>query len=228
MAAQAPRALPTDQAVRLRRPSWRDTRLLVGLVLVLAAVALGSRIVALADDTVPVYAARSALPPGTPLTSDDVVVARARITGTGGRYLDARQPLPADHVLLRQVGPGELVPVSAVGPASALVTRPVTVPLEGPLPAGLKTGALADVWASERATGSVVEAQYSAPRRIARAVEVFHVADGGASLSGSSGSSVEVLVDEEELPLVLDALANDARTAVLPVPGTAPSSGGEP
>jgi len=104
----------------------------------------------------------------------------------------------------------------------------VTVPLAGPPPAGLKTGALADVWASERATGSGLEAQYSPPKRIARAVEVFHVADDGGSLSASAGSSVEVLLDEDELPLVLDALANDARTAVVPVPGTAPGTGGEP
>lgn len=228
MAVQAPRALPAEPAARLRRPSWRDTRLLVGLILVLASVALGARVVALADHTVPVYAARGPLPPGTALTSDELVVARVRITGTGGRYLDARLPLPPDRVLLRHVGPGELVPLSAVGPASALVTRPVTVPLPGPPPAGLKTGALADVWASERGTGSGLEAQFSPPKRIARAVEVFHVADDGGSLSASSGSSVEVLLDEDELPLVLDALANDARTAVVPVPGTAPGSGGDP
>jgi hypothetical protein len=123
------------------------------------------------------------------------------------------------------VGPGELVPLSAVGPASALATRPVTVAAARPPPAGLKAGSLADVWASERATASGLEAQYSPPKRIARAVEVFHVADDGGSLTASSGSSVEVLLDEDELPLVLDALANDARTAVVPYPAPHPARG---
>jgi hypothetical protein len=230
MAVTAPRALPAEQAARLRRPSWRDTRLLVGLVLVLASVAIGARVVALADDTVPVYAARAALPAGTALSAENLVVARARITGTDGRYLEARDPLPPGRVLLRQVGPGELVPRSAIGSAAALTTRPVTVPIDGAPPAGLVTGALVDVWASERAPGSgaVAGVEYVTPKRIARGVEVFHVAAAGSSLAATSESSVEVLLDEDELPLVLDALANDARTAVVPVPGSAPRSGGEP
>ena len=85
---------PAASAARLRRPSWRDGRLLIGLVIVLASVALGARVVALADDTVPVYAARAELPPGTALTPDELVVVRARITGTEGRYLDAAAPVP--------------------------------------------------------------------------------------------------------------------------------------
>ena len=229
MSVTASTPLPSATAARLRRPSWRDGRLLVGIVLVLASVALGARVVALADDTVPVYAARTELPPGTALTPDGLVVARARITGTGVRYLEAASPLPAGRILLRHVGAGELVPLSAVGTVASLTTRPVTVPLDGAPPAGLVTGALADVWASERSPGSGAGApQYVAPRRIAREVEVFHVAEESGSLSAAAGSSVEVLLDETELPVVLDALANEARTAVVPVPGSAPGSGGEP
>jgi hypothetical protein len=228
MAGSASPAQPAVPAARLRRPSWRDTRLLVGVVLVLASVALGSRVVALADDTRPVYAARTTLPPGTTLTADALVVARAKITGTPGRYLAADRPIPVGQVVLRQVGPGELVPVSSLGAASALSRRPVTVPLDGPVPAGLVTGALADVWASERSRETAGGAQYAEPRRIAQGVEVFHVAADGGSLSAAAGTSVEVLLDESELSSVLDALANEARTAVVPVPGSAPAAGGDP
>ena len=34
--------VPTPKAARLQKPSWRDTRLLVGVLLVLAATVLGS------------------------------------------------------------------------------------------------------------------------------------------------------------------------------------------
>src|SRR5690625_6270708 len=40
---------------RVRRPSWRDPRLGVGVLLVAGAVALGSWTVSRADDTVTVY-----------------------------------------------------------------------------------------------------------------------------------------------------------------------------
>ena len=50
--------LPTPTASRVRAPSWRDSRLLVGLLLVLLSTVLGSVVVARADDRVPVYAAK--------------------------------------------------------------------------------------------------------------------------------------------------------------------------
>ena len=50
--------LPTPTATRLRRPSWRDSRLLVGVLLVLVSTVLGSVVVARADDRVPVYAVK--------------------------------------------------------------------------------------------------------------------------------------------------------------------------
>ncbi len=49
--------IATPKASRLQRPAWRDARLLVGVLLVLAAAVLGSLTVAAADDRVPMYAA---------------------------------------------------------------------------------------------------------------------------------------------------------------------------
>ena len=56
--------LPEPSAKRLQRPSWRDARLLVGVVLVLLGAAVGARIIASADDTVPMYAASTVIRPG--------------------------------------------------------------------------------------------------------------------------------------------------------------------
>src|SRR3954452_20167145 len=63
--------LPAPVAARLRRPGWRDPRLLVGVVMVAASVALGSWAVQSAQTTVPVYVARDALVPGQRLEPDD-------------------------------------------------------------------------------------------------------------------------------------------------------------
>src|SRR6478735_3788694 len=55
-------ARPT--AKRLQRPSWRDSRLVVGVLLVLVAATLGAKAVASADDRVPVWAATDDLVAG--------------------------------------------------------------------------------------------------------------------------------------------------------------------
>ena len=61
----------TTQANRLRRPTWKDSRLLVGLLLVLLSTALGGFVVSRAEDTVPVYAAKADLVPGQALGDGD-------------------------------------------------------------------------------------------------------------------------------------------------------------
>lgn len=206
-------------APRLRRPSWRDPRLIIGLVLLLTSVALGARVVALADHTEPVYAARGTLPTGTPLTTDALMVVRVRLAGTEAAYLDARRSLPPGQVLVRPVGSGEIVPLAAIAPAEALELRPVSIPIDGDPPAGLVSGGVVDVWASAKRR-EAVGGGYDEPERIARTVEVFDVRAPGTGLSSSRTGSAEVLLPFEELASVLDALANQARVVILPVPGS--------
>jgi hypothetical protein len=206
-------------AHRLRRPSWRDPRLVIGLLLLFTSVALGARVVALADHTEPVYAARATLPTGTALSAEALQVVRLRLTGTSAGYLAARRPIPAGQVLIRAVGAGEIVPLSALAPADTLQSRPVAIPVAGAPPAGLAAGGRVDVWSSAKRRDAV-GGGYDQPERIARMVEVFEVDRPDTGLSGSRSGSVEVLLPDDSLPLVLDALANQAQVVVLPVPGS--------
>jgi hypothetical protein len=197
---------------------------LIGLLLVFTSVAFGARVVAQADHTVPVYAARTTLPTGTPLTPEVLQVVRLRLTGTDASYLDARQSLPAGRVLLRTVGAGEIVPLASIATADQVRSRPVGIPIDGPPPAGLTAGALVDVWASAKRPDAV-GGGYAHPERIVVAAEVFHVDAPNTGLSASRSGSVQILLSSESLPPVLDALANDARVVILPVPGSATPGG---
>jgi hypothetical protein len=208
----------TPVAARLQRPSWRDPRLLIGLVLLLSSAAVGARVIASADHTQPVYAARSTLPSGTTLTADNLKVVHLRLTGTGAGYLDARRPIPRDQVVIRTVGAGEIVPLGAIAAASRLVSRPVAIPFDGPIPAGLAAGGLVDIWASAKQPDGA-GAGYAHPERIAQSVEVDDVSRPEAGLAGNRTASVQVLLPAESLAPVLDAMANDARVVVLPLPG---------
>ena len=83
-------ARPT--AKRLTRPSWRDSRLVIGVLLVLVAATLGAKAVASADDRVPVWAAADDLVVGdrveaSSLTRVDVLLADGSVP-----YLSADAP----------------------------------------------------------------------------------------------------------------------------------------
>lgn len=209
----------TATAPRLRRPGWRDPRLIVGLVLLFGSVAAGARLVAEAGQLKAVYAARTALPPGSALTVEVLRVVRVRVEGAGAGYLSADSPLPQGAVLTRTVGGGELIPMAAIGSAASLAVRPVVIPFEGAPPNGLVAGGRADIWAASAQTGSSRNG-FQAPRRIASEVEVFAVSAPGTGLNSVRSGSLEVLVSEQTLPELLDALANEARLSVLPVLGT--------
>ncbi len=243
MSADSPehwRSVPAEpRAARIQAPGWRNPRLLIGLLLVFSSIAVGARVMAAADRTAPVFAASRALPTGTVLSDSDLTVVRLRLTGTQAAYLDARKPIPAGRVLIRPVGEGELVPAAALVTASQLRMRPVSIPINGPLPSGLRAGGLVDVWASAKASsaGSASSADgtggtsgapsggYLDAQRIASSVEVSGVESESRSLSASSAATVQILVESRALPVVLNALANDAQIAVLPIPGVSPVAG---
>ena len=77
-------AVPARQ---LARPSWTDTRLLLGVLLVLGSVVLGARVVTSAQRTQPVWAASRDLPAGTVLRADDLKAADVRLGVEAPHYL---------------------------------------------------------------------------------------------------------------------------------------------
>lgn len=135
-------------AQRVQRAGWRDPRLWAGAAIVAVSVVAGARLLASADDTVPVWVARGDLAAGEPLTATDLTRHHVRFAdgddvsgyfgGTGA---------PPDGVLLRSVGAGELVPRSAVGSAaqSGTVQVPVSVDPEQ-VPPSVTAGSVVDVY----------------------------------------------------------------------------------
>lgn len=215
--------LPTPTATRLRRPGWRDPRLLVGVALIAASVALGSWVVTTAQRTVPVYVARDVLVPGVALTSAALVVADVRLADRADAYLRADEPLPDAAVLLRTVGAGELVPVAAVGSATDLQVRAVPVSLSGPPPRGLVAGSRVDLWftpgSGSRAVGDGGSDPDRLPHQLAAALTVSEVSSPDGAFASGGARTVHVLVPTGDLPTVLGALAGGGTVDVVPVPG---------
>ena len=140
----------TPAARRAAAPGWRDPRLWVGVAIVAVSVLAGAWAFGSSDDTVPVWAATTALPAGHRLTADDLTVRRVRFAAAGDRlpYLAADRQLPADAVLLRPVGEGELLPDAAIGgggEAAAAREVPISVAPDQ-VPRGVGVGDVVDVY----------------------------------------------------------------------------------
>lgn len=146
-------------ALRLRRPGWRDPRLWVGVVLVAGSVLLGARLLAGADDTTGVWAARVDLPAGSRLGAADLAVEQVRLDdATAAGYLPATAPVPDGLSLQRTVGAGELLPRAAIGEIADTVEVPIAVAPEQ-IPGSVRAGSVVDVYLlAPGAAGPALEA----------------------------------------------------------------------
>lgn len=199
-------------APRLRRPSWRDPRLLAGILIVLASVAGVVALVAAQDRTVPVYAADRGLPVGAELSPEDLRAVNVRLEDGAGRYLSAQSELPEDRLLIRAVEEGELLPASALAEADPEGRQPVTVEVTHELAAAVRPGSPADVWAARSSTGED-EAEV---QRIVSSAEVADIREPDTTLGGQQPRTLELLITAEEVPELLASTSSQTVLTVLP------------
>lgn len=218
--------LPKPTAARLHKPSWRDTRLVVGVVLVLLSMTVGAKAIAAADDTVPMYAAAASLVPGQPVTQGDVKRVDVQLGVDRHRYVAADHDIAPGTFALRDVRPGELLPSTALGPRSEVDLKPVSVLVEGGGAAQLTAGSVVDVWVNSRVPSSSAE-KYGKPEKTLEAATVARSPEAGASgLGATSGqTAVQVMVPEARVRELIAAIDQGAKITLVPVPGSPTRSG---
>lgn len=136
-------------AVRVSTPGWRDPRMWVGIAIVAASVLIGAKVIGGADESVPVWAAAGELGAGDSVSEGDLVQRRVRFAdeSDADRYLSAEEAPPADSVLLRGIGEGELVPRAALGGGGDERLTQVALAAESAaVPPSVVRGATVTVW----------------------------------------------------------------------------------
>ncbi|HRC40335.1 hypothetical protein [Nostocoides sp.] len=212
--------LPLPAAARLRRPSWRDTRLLSGIALVLLATALGAYGLRAADSRVPVYAAREVLVPGQRLTLDALVQVDVQLSGAKEAYLAVAGGLPSDGYVLREVRAGELIPRASVGPGELVEVSPLTIVVDQASAGALVVGSVVDVYANTPATQGTRDT-WEGPQRVLERVQVARLTSGSGFGAASGRSAVQALIPRDRVASVIALVDSGAKFTLVPVPGSA-------
>src|SRR3954453_24160946 len=107
---------------RVAKPRWLDLRLILGIVLVLAAVLLGAVVVSRARHTDRAVAVTRDLAAGTTLRAEDVHLVDAQLPDRDAYVGDTGDAI--GKLLTRPLSEGELLPATALGaqPAATTVT----------------------------------------------------------------------------------------------------------
>ncbi|MCQ9163043.1 MULTISPECIES: hypothetical protein [unclassified Arthrobacter] len=203
------------RAPRLAKPSWKDPRLFVGILLVLASVAGVVALVGGADRTVPAFVAKDGLVVGQGITEDSFAVVRVRLGDLEGKYLDPGAELPGHPVAVRMVPKGELVPASSIGGTDALDRKTASVTVSEPLPKQVVAGSHVDVWVAlpDDRNG------YREPVLMLPGAEVAALTDASTTLGSAKTTQLMVLVTDVQMPKFLGAVANKAKVSVVWNPG---------
>lgn len=215
--------LPVPKAARLQRPAWRDARLVVGVLLVLVSVAVGSAVVAAADDRSPVYAASRPLVPGQALEQDDLTRVDVQLGAQASGYLTAGQGLAPGRFVLREVAAGELVPAGAVGSKDQVSVQPLTLTIDAGAAAPLLIGSRVDVYVNPVDTGSsAVGKAFTGPELVLRGVSVSSLPRAANGLSGGTSGDrpVQVMAPTGAIKGLIAKVDLGARVTVVPVAGT--------
>ncbi|MBV7412388.1 flagellar biosynthesis protein FlgA [Dermabacteraceae bacterium TAE3-ERU27] len=198
-------------AKRLTPPGWRDPRLLVGVALVLVSIIGGVFYARQVASTIPVLVASRQLAVGEQAGAESFVVREMRLADSANNYFADYGDLPEGAILAVPVGPGELLPRSALVTPELLNLRPVAVRVDGPVAESVRKGARVELWHSQEGEAGA--------RRLVENASVSNVSL--AQGIGARGATVEVMLPQAQLPEVLTALAGKGRVDVIAVPGNA-------
>jgi hypothetical protein len=177
----------------------------VGVLLVAVSVVVGSRLLAAADDTIPVWRLTGDIQAGAEVAPTDVEVAHVHFddSSTAATYLAADSPLPAGLRAAHPLTSGELLAASSVDSEDVAVPRqlPLGVTAAG-VPTGLGTGDVVDVWAVPPP-----DAPASGSARVLQGVTVVGMSDAGPSGIASDRQVLVAVPEDVDLATALDELS---------------------
>ena len=204
-------------AVRSKKPKWTQFRFVAGVLLVIASVLTGAKIIAGADQSSIALVAARPLTAGMTISQSDVRPIKVRFYGDPDRYFSGN--IPPGYVMLRPIGEGELVPRTAVGLVSDLAAagsvpvRYVTVPItNGHFPPGVQRGDVVDIYSSTQGggTGATTSLLLSGVT-----VDRAPGPQSGGLGGGSAGGSVVLVIPEQRVTDMVIALQRSSLDIVL-------------
>lgn len=206
-------------AQRLQKPSWKDGRLIAGVLLVILAMLAGALTLKQFDSSVEVLRAKRTLLPGDSVAASDLEVVKVRIdNGRKGYFGTGKKPT---GTVLREVREGELVPTSAIGSAGEVNAKSIGLPVAGSQAAALVRGSVVDVWVARRTPGSTGTNDFQRPTKEVQRATVHRVPTSGSGLGVSSGGDqVYVLVPDAKVATIIESVNGGAKVTLIPAAGS--------
>jgi hypothetical protein len=182
----------SPSARRLQRPRWRDGRLLTGLVLILASVALGGHLIGSASKTTGWLSAARPLAAGHVLVAGDLKTVQAHLpAAASGRYFTSAPGSLVGKTLATPVQAGELLAAGALAQPGVAESRIVPVVVRAGRVPALAAGDRVDVYVLTKPTSQPSAATATQGREVRVLTAAVFVSE---DLLNSGDTSVQLRV----------------------------------
>jgi hypothetical protein len=200
---------------RLTRPRWLNVRVVGGILLVIAAVAIGARVIGASAQTTPVWAAGHNLAKGTVLAADDLTTVEVNLGDNENLYLTPSGASPVGMTVVSPLVAGELLPASAIEESGTgrIVAIGVT---PDHMPPGVAHGSTIDLYLTQG--GAVGAEDKATTQSIGQNLTVQSVtapATGGLSGATSNRYQVSVLLPADTADKLVRILPTGEAIVVL-------------
>lgn len=201
-------------ATRLRRPTVKDPRLVVGILLVALSVWLGVWAVDNAKDLSVAYVAAQPIVAGQAVTQEHLRPVEVNLAAQGSQYVSV--PLDADHnyIATTTIGEGQFVPTASLAHDQTYATRVVALSTSTVLPSNVTVGTTVELWAAPRGASP----NEAPPSLIASDLVVAQLPSSDQGFSAASGQTVHVVVPAEQVSDVLAVSMGDMTLSLLSYP----------
>lgn len=200
------------EAARLKAPSWKDPKLLIGVLLVLLSVVGVVFLVNAAKNTSSYYALKTDLAAGSPLSAENLTVVEANLGTQAENYLPATQDIPSNSVLQRFVKAGDLLAKDVMTSGEEMDRKPFGLIVEDPLASTVTSGDTVDVWVSLPGE----DRQFQDPVRLIERAEIAEINRGDTGFSSTTKTTVQLLLPDNQLPAIIKAVNSQARISLVP------------
>jgi hypothetical protein len=210
LASEAVDPAVSPPAARQRRTRWRDPKLWLGILLVLACMVLGARLLSSADDTVAVWQVARDIPAGAAVTPSDLRLTHVHFddSAVAAVYLSGDRPIGSAMVAGRDLQAGEILAQSAVLAPSGREFRQLPLGVASThAPADLRPGDHVEVWAVPASPTGPGGRPAAPPSRVLDDVTVLSVGGGVVGTAGERQVLVS-LAPRADVGSILRQLSN--------------------
>jgi len=185
----------------------KNSRLAMGLALLILAISAGSLIAKEANRTVYVWASNGELAPGNTIAATDLKAVSVLLPESAKNYISANAQL-VGAVVMHRIGSGDLIPVGSISVETQKLAQravPLTVEITD-LPADLQRGEVIDIYAIPNSgQKSITE-----PELITSAVTVAE-----SSNKNNSGKALVVVNLPEDLVMRALTFISESRLIIV-------------